>query len=190
MGVFVPQFPERSAHVAQTAGNAMVPKRPRGRPRKHALPPANSMNAGKAPSDSGSDELQVVEMAEPTPDLLRGPPPEAPEDRVIYDIAVAVWYPRNRPALPEKVRNGIAAFGDIIRKQRDAWKVKNEALKQAELANTTAIPGLKAEVATFRKTMETVCVQALRFGHPSHLAKYVLPFCNPLLHMFCTSYEN
>lgn len=175
MEVFIPAKQEKPPAKARKPKDPNAPKRPRGRPRKDApqllAKPENDIST----SDSDSDELQIAEIPEPTPDLLRGAPPEIAEDRVIYDVAVAVWSPRNKPAVAEKVRNGIALFGDVVKKQRDAWKVKNEALKQAELANTPAIAGLKQEVAQFRNTIRTMAVQALRFGHPSHLAKYVSP---------------
>ncbi len=67
--------------------------------------------------------------------------------------------------------------------------MKNEALKQAELANTTAIPSLKQEVAQFRKTIETMANQALHFGHPAHLAKYVYPYLFLPLLSFCPMAE-
>jgi hypothetical protein len=182
MGVFVPPKPDKKGRKPKDPN---APKRPRGRPRKDASQPTAKQGADTSTSDSESDELQIEEMPEPTPDLLRDPPPEIPEHRVIYDIATAVWYPRNRLAVAEKVRAGIALFGDVVKKQRDAWKVKNEALKQAELANTAAIPSLKQEVSQFRKTIETMAVQALRFGHPAHLAKYVYtPPSFPLLLIF------
>jgi AT hook motif len=177
VGVLVPPKPDKAPVKARKPKDPNAPKRPRGRPRKDATQPSAKQDTDASTSDSESDELQIEEIPEPLPDLLRGPPPEVAEHRVIYDIAVAVWSPRNKPAVAEKVRKGIALFGDVVKKQRDAWKVKNEALKQAELANTTAIPSLKQEVAQFRKTIETMAVQALRFGHPAHLAKYVSPIC-------------
>jgi hypothetical protein len=189
MGVFVPPKQEKAPGKSGKPRDPNVPRRPRGRPRKDGSQPLSKPGAETSTSDSESDELQIEEMPEPTPDLLRGPPPEAPEHKVIYDIAVAVWSPRNKPAVAEKVRKGIALFGDVVKKQRDSWKVKNEALKQAELANTTAIPSLKQEVAQFRRTIETMAVQALRFGHPAHLAKYVLPHLCPLFISFCLQME-
>jgi hypothetical protein len=184
MGEFVPPKLDKAPVKARKPKDPNAPKRPRGRPRKDATQPSAKQETDASTSDSESDELQIEEMPEPLPDLLRGPPPEIAEHRVIYDIAVAVWSPRNELAVAEKVRKGIALFGDVVKKQRDAWKVKNEALKQAELANTTAIPNLKQEVAQFRKTIETMAVQALRFGHPSHLAKYVFPPLRSYLQSF------
>jgi hypothetical protein len=184
MGVFVPPNAEKAPAKARKPKDPSAPKKPRGRPKKDASLSLAKQETDASASDSDSDEFQIEEMPEPTPDLLRGPPPEILEHRVIYEIATAVWSPRNKPAVSEKVRTGIALFGDVVKKQRDAWKVKNEALKQAELANTTAIPSLKQEVAQFRKTIETVAVQALRFGHPAHLAKYVYPYLRLLCFQF------
>jgi hypothetical protein len=173
MGVFVTPQEEKAAVKARKPKDPNAPKKPRGRPRKDASQAAAKQDTDASTSDSDSDELQIEEMPEPVPDLLRAPRPDSAEYQVIYDVAVAVWSPRNKPAVAEKVRKGMALFGDVVKQQRDAWKVKNEALKQAELANTTAIPSLKQEVAQFRRTIEIMVTQALRFGHPAHLAKYV-----------------
>ncbi len=193
MGVFVPTKTDKAAAKARKPKDPNAPKRPRGRPRKDASQTSTKQETDASTTDSDSDELQVEEMPEPLPDLLRGPRPET-ADKVIYDVAFAVWSPRNKPAVAEKVRKGIALFGDVVKQQRDAWKVKNEALKQAELANTTAIPSLKQEVAQFRKTIETMASQALRFGHPAHLAKYVYPYlflpflsCCPVVELEATA---
>lgn len=183
MGVFVTPKPEKASVKARKPKDPNAPKRPRGRPRKDATQASVKLEVDASTSNSDTDELQVEEMPEPTPDLLRDAPPDIAEHRVIYDVAVAVWSPRNKPAMAEKVRKGIALFGDLVKKQRDAWKIKNEALKQAELANTADIPSLKQEVAQFRKTIETMADQALRFGHPAHLAKYVFPHA----HLFLSS---
>ncbi len=190
MGVFVPPKPEKAPPRARKPKDPNALNRSRGRPQKDASQSSTKQETDASTSDSGSEELQRVEMPEPTPDLLRGPRPENAEYKVIYDVAVALWSPRNKPAVAEKVRKGIALFGDVVKQQRDAWKVKNEALKQAELANTTAIPSLKQEVAQFRKVIETVAVQALRFGHPAHLAKYVYPRLRLHLPSFCLEVES
>ena len=189
MGVFLPEKMGGAPAKTRKPKDPDAPKRPRGRPRKDASQASAKQDNDLSMSDSESDELQVEEMPEPTPDLLRGPKPEIAEYQIIYDVAVAVWSPRNKPALAEKVRKGITLFGDVVKQQRDAWKVKNEALKQAELANTTAIPSLKQEVAQFRKMIETMAVQALRFGHPAHLAKYVYPCSRPFLPSPCPVVE-
>lgn len=185
MGVFVPPKPEKAPAKQRKPKDPNAPKRPRGRPRKDASQAAGKQETDTSTADSDSDELQIEEMPEPVPDLLRGPPPEIGDYKVIYEVAKAVWSPRNKPAVAEKVVNGIRDFGDVVKQQRDAWKVKNEALKQAELANTSAIPSLKQEVGQFRKTIENMAVQALRFGHPTHLAKYVCPHLSAIILSFC-----
>lgn len=189
MGVFVTPKPEKAPVKGRKPKDPNAPKRPRGRPRKDAAQSLAKPETDASTSGSEADDLQVPEVPEPTPDLLHNPPPEIAEQRMIYDVVVAVWSPRNKPAVAEKVRNGIALFGDVVKKQRDAWKVKNEALKQAELANTTAIPILKQEVAQFRKTIETIAVQALQYGHSAHLAKYVYPHAHLSLSSFCRGVE-
>jgi hypothetical protein len=192
IGVSIPPGTEKGPVKARKPKDPNAPKKPRGRPRKDAAQASARQDTDASTSDSGSDELQILEMPESTPDLLRAPRPDGPEDQVIYDVAVAVWSPRNKPAVAEKVRKGIALFGDVVKQQRDAWKVKNEALKQAELANTAAIPSLKQEVAQFRRTIQTMATQALLFGHPAHLAKYVFIFppFSLLLHLPVLEYES
>lgn len=191
IGVFVPPRVEKGPVKARKPKDPNAPKKPRGRPRKDASQATAKQDTDASTSDSESDELQIQEMPEPTPDLLRAPRPDSPEHQVLYDVAAAVWSPRNKPAVAEKVRKGIALFGDVVKQQRDAWKVKNEALKQAELANAAAIPSLKQEVAQFRRTIQTMATEALRFGHPAHLAKYVyiFPSFSLLLNLPVLEYE-
>ena len=164
-----------------------APKRPRGRPRKDgAMPHARKEGAtSSSASESDSDDLEVEEISEPKPAVLISGPPAEVEGRALYDVVQAVWSPRNKPAIPDRVRSGIAMFGDTVKKLRDAWKVKNESLKQAELANTTAIPSLKQEVARYRHLIETVVRKAIELGHESHLKKYVLHSRSPI-HIFFT----
>ena len=124
-------------------------------------------------SDYESDELEVEEMPEPTPLMLLSVPPDDLEGKAIYDTIQAVWSSRNKPAVPDRMRTGIALFGDTVRNLRDSWKLKNEALKQAELANIATVPVLKEEVARYRRLMENVVNKASEIGHESHLRKYV-----------------
>jgi hypothetical protein len=92
---------------------------------------------------------------------------------VLYDTVQAVWSPRNKLAVPDKIRAGIAQFGETIRKLRDAWKAKNAALQQAENANSSNVPSLKGEVGQYRRLMQDVAKTAVELGHPAHLKKYV-----------------
>ena len=55
---------------------------------------------------------------------------------------------------------------------------------QAELANTTAIPSLKQEVAQYRHLIETVVKKAIELGHESHLKKYVSHSRSPIYIFF------
>lgn len=157
-----------------------APKRPRGRPRKDGtIPPPRTMDQGASDSDSDSDELQI-EAEEPMPLVLRGSRPTELTQQARFDVATILWFPRNRPAVVERVQKAIAAFGDIVKKHRDAWKVKNEALKQAELASSPQVANLKLEVSQYRTVIETISQTAVELGHPSHLAKYVF-FLTPRL---------
>jgi hypothetical protein len=94
----------------------------------------------------------------------------------------AVWSPRYESAIPDKIRAGIAQFGETIRKVRDAWKAKNAALQQAENTNSTTVPSLKDQVGQYRRLMQNVAEEAVRWGHPAHLKKYVCipPFRFPV----------
>lgn len=152
-----------------------APKRAVGRPRKEGAS-ARPRPDGKSPAssyDSDSDELEIEEMAEPAPLILSSGPPNDLEGKAIYDTIQAVWSPRNKAAVPDRIRAGIALFGETIRKLRDVWKTKNAALQQAENTNSTAVPSIKEEVARYRRLMEKVTRMAVEFGHEAHLTKYV-----------------
>jgi hypothetical protein len=136
-------------------------------------------------SDSGSDDelaIQDEEPAEMTPALLTVAPPTDERGRALYSAVQAVWSPRNRPAAPEKIRNGIAGFGETVRSLRDAWKAKNESLRKAELPDSptaTDAASLKEEVARYRQAMESVAARSLLFGHPAIVKRYVFPCFSP-----------
>jgi len=158
-----------------------APKRPRGRPRKDGTLPRVRQD-GKSPtssSESGSDsDLESEGSPEPMPEILKSDRPNDFDGKVLLDPVQAVWSPRKKPAVPDKIRTGIAQFGETIRKLRDAWKAKNAALQQAENANSSNVPSLKGEVGQYRRLMQNVAETAVKLGHPAHLKKcvYISPF--------------
>jgi hypothetical protein len=152
-----------------------APKRPRGRPRKDGTLPRVKQE-GKSPTssyDSESDSDLEIAEPEPMPEILKSDRPTDSDDKVLFDTVQAVWSPRNRPAVPDKIRAGIAQFGETVRKVRDAWKATNAALQQAENANSSNVSNLKGEVGQYRRLMQNVAKTAVELGHPAHLKKYV-----------------
>ena len=128
-------------------------------------------------SDSGSD-LSVEEEPEKTPALLSVQMPTDEKGKAMYQAVQAVWSPRNLTAPVEKIKSGMAQFGDTIKGLRDSWKDKNESLRKAELPNAATagnIPQLKADVAHYRQIVETVVNRSLQHGHPAILKRYVTP---------------
>jgi hypothetical protein len=122
--------------------------------------------------DSESD-TEGDHAPEPLPEILKRERQDDLEGRVLYETVKAVWSPRNKHAIPDKIRAGIAQFGETIRKVRDAWKAKNAALQQAENTNSTTVPSLKDQVGQYRRLMQNVAEEAVEWGHPAHLKKYV-----------------
>ena len=133
----------------------------------------------KTASDSGSDsDLSVEEEPEKTPALLSVQMPTDEKGRAMYLAVQAVWSPRNLNAPVDKIKSGIAQFGDTIKAIRDSWKDKNESLRRAELPNAATaayIPQLKEDVAHYRQIVETVVNRSLQHAHPAILKRYVIP---------------
>lgn len=128
-------------------------------------------------SESSDDELTIEEEEpEMRPAVLTVSAPTDERGRILYDAVNAVWSPRNKSAPAEKIRSGIAGFGDTVRSLRDSWKLKNDNLRKAELPNSpTAAEAtrLKEEVARYRSAMEVVMARSLIFGHPAVVTRYV-----------------
>ena len=178
-GLVVPPKPEKTPAKSRKPKDPNAPKRPRGRPRKDGTL-SRVKQEGKSPSSSydSDSELEIEEPPETLPEILKRDRPDGLDGKVLYDAVHAVWSPRNKPAVPDKIRAGIAQFGDTIRKLRDAWKLQNAALQQAENTNSPTVPSLKEQVGQFRRLMQNVAKTAVELGHPAHLKKYVytLPF--------------
>ena len=137
-------------------------------PRQHAPGSAST-------SDS---ELDVEDEEEPemTPAVLAVMMPTDERGKALYNAVQAVWSPRNKAASVEKVKSGIALFGETVKTLRDAWKAKNEALKKAELPNAPTAANvlqLKNDVANYRQLMEGAMARSLQYAHPSILKRYV-----------------
>jgi hypothetical protein len=174
----MPPKPAKAPAKPRKPKDPNAPKRPRGRPRKDGTLPRVKQE-GKSPassygSDSDSDlEIEEERPPEPVPEILKRDQPDEFEGKVLYETIQAVWSPRNKLAVPDKIRAGIAQFGETIRKLRDAWKAKNAALQQAENTNSTTVPNLRDQVGQYRRLMQIVAKEAVEWGHPAHLKKYV-----------------
>ncbi|KKY21566.1 putative c-x8-c-x5-c-x3-h type zinc finger protein [Phaeomoniella chlamydospora] len=168
----VPQSvpPEKIATKPLKKKDPNAPKRPRGRPRKDGLPPKAKAPGAASPSGTESDDLEIEEPPESRPTILDDPVPQDREQKATYDTVQAVWSPRNKGAIIERVRNGIALYGELVKRLRDDWKTQNEALKKAELSNAPT-DELKRQVAHGRKILQTVMETTLDKGHPAHITK-------------------
>lgn len=150
-----------------------APKRPRGRPRKDGSMPRQHAPGSVSTSDS---ELDVEDEEEPemTPAVLSVMMPTDERGKALYNAVQAVWSPRNKATSVEKVKGGIALFGETVKTLRDAWKAKNETLKKAELPNAptaATVPQLKNDVANYRQLMEGAMTRSLQYAHPSILRR-------------------
>ncbi|OQU95079.1 hypothetical protein CLAIMM_01340 isoform 2 [Cladophialophora immunda] len=167
-GVSIQPKPEQDAK-ATAAKPQDAPKKKRVRPRKDA---SAKPDGHSSESETDSDDDLEIEDEEPevTPALLSVSMPTDERGKALYNAVQAVWTPRNRSASPEKIRGGIAGFGEVVRGLRDAWKTKNESLRKAELPDSPSAadaPRLKEEVARYRQVMETVMMRSLMYGHPA-----------------------
>ena len=182
VGILVPPPSEKPERVAKVKAlkDPNAPKKARSKTAQDAA--AGTKREGQASaSDSDSDGDLSIEGDEPpeeTPFLLTVSAPTDERGKALFNAVQAVWTPRNRPASPDKIRSGIAAFGETVRALRDAWKAKNDSLKKAELPTSPTaaeVPRLKDDVAHYRQVMESVMARSLFFGHPSVVSRYVPP---------------
>lgn len=151
-----------------------APKKPKGKARKEGGPHVKKDGQeASSTSESESDDDNVP--PDPKPAILVVTAPTDVAGKAMYDAVSAVWAPRNKKPVWENVTKGMALFADAIKSLRDAWKVKNEALKKAELANSDTVQELKKDVVRFRQNMETTIQRSLQHGHEAHLNRYVSP---------------
>jgi hypothetical protein len=170
--VIVPKHEQPAKQV--NAKDPTAAKKARGRPKRNT-----ATDGQAAASDSSDDELEIEDEDSPelTPALLTLTPTNERET-ILYRAVEAVWSPRNRSVDPEKVRAGMANYGDLLRGLRDAWKTKNESLRKAELPNSSTAAEaarLKEEVARYRQLLENVMLKSTQYGHPTIVKRYVSP---------------
>ena len=153
-----------------------APKKPKSRARKDQPKTSTSTSTTEIESDA---EMEV--LPEQKPPILLGDPPEDPVKHAEWDTVQAVWSPRNKPATADRIRNGIASYGELLKRLRNEWETQNEALKKAEL-NNSPTDDLRRRVTDSRRIVEHVMVTTLEWGHPSHIRKYVrtYPLVSPL----------
>lgn len=171
---------EKSLSKPRPKKDPNAPKRPRGRPRKDGqtgTKPDGSVSGST--DDSDSDDLVIEQAPEPMPAILIPPRPDQIDQRLVYEACLAVWSPRNLTVPAKKVSEAVKTLGELLKGLRDQWKTRNELLKRAELANTPAVPSLKADVAKLRQQAEIVTSRVTEYGHPSLLAQYVQFFSFP-----------
>ncbi|CAI7616282.1 unnamed protein product [Penicillium discolor] len=127
--------------------------------------------ASKSESESSDEsDLEIEDPDEPSPI----PPirPTEPEAAAQYDTLQAVWSPRNKWPGPEKVKNALVAYKELVKSLRDAWKEQVQAMKLAENQddNQKAIK-LKERVISQRRTMDKIATTTLEMGHPNIVDK-------------------
>lgn len=164
-------------HTANQTHNTKVLNEANGvKAPKPKVPKAKKVVKGASDSDS-ANELEIEdEPPERTPAILTVSAPPDARSQALFGAVEAVWSPRNKPVTPEKIRSGIHQFGETVRKLRDVWKAKNDALIKAELPSSdtaTDAPKLKDEVAHYRQVMELVMSRSLDYGNDSIVKRYV-----------------
>ncbi|KAH8424351.1 uncharacterized protein LDX57_002102 [Aspergillus melleus] len=129
--------------------------------------------AGYSGSESDSDDSDLEIEHEP-PEKSPIPPsrPTEPEAAANYDTLRAVWFPRNRRPNAEKVKSALVAFKDVVKKVRDAWKDKTQAMKMAEnKGDNDKAAKFKKETGSQRRIMDMVVKTTLERAHPMILEK-------------------
>ncbi|KIX01056.1 uncharacterized protein Z518_10122 [Rhinocladiella mackenziei CBS 650.93] len=163
--------PEKIAK-SKTPKDPHAPRKSKTKTKKDVAADTKTEEQASDSESSSDDELSFEDEDPPemTPTLLTVSAPTDERGKALYSSVQAVWAPRNRPAPPEKIRNGIAGFGDTVRSLRDAWKVKNDSLRKAEIPNSPTASDaarLKDEVARYRTVMESVMARSNMYGHPA-----------------------
>lgn len=135
----------------------------------------------KSESESSDEsDLEIEAPDEPFP--LPPNRPIEPEAAAQYDTVQAVWSPRNKWPGPEKVKNALVAYKDVVKALRDAWKEQVQEMKLAEnQGDNTKAALVKEQVISQRRTMDKIATTTLELGHPAIVDKYVSPF--PHLHL-------
>lgn len=125
-------------------------------------------NSESESSDESDLEIEIPEEPSPIPAIR----PTEPEAAAQYDTLQAVWSPRNKWPGPEKVKNALVAYKELVKSLRDAWKEQVQAMKLAENQedNQTATK-LKEKVISQRRTMDKIATTTLEMGHPNIVEK-------------------
>jgi hypothetical protein len=150
---------------------------PKSQQTKKAITKGPTKTESRSESESESSdesELEIEAPEEPSPI----PPirPTEPEAAAQYDTLQAVWSPRNKWPGPEKVKNALVAYKDLIKALRDAWKEQVQAMKVAEnQGDNSKASKLKEQVTLQRRTMDKIATTTLEMGHPNIVEKYVVP---------------
>lgn len=121
-------------------------------------------------SDESDLEIEAPDEPSPIPPIR----PTEPEAAAQYDTLQAVWSPRNKWPGPEKVKNALVAYKELVKSLRDAWKEQVQAMKLAENQDDNQkATKLKERVISQRRTMDKIATTTLEMGHPNIVDKYV-----------------
>lgn len=132
--------------------------------------PITVSNSESESSDESDLEIEAPDEPSPIPPIR----PTEPEAAAQYDALQAVWSPRNKWPGPEKVKNALVAYKDLVKALRDAWKEQVQAMKLAEnQEDNQKATKLKEKVISQRRTMDKIATTTLEMGHPNIVEKYV-----------------
>ncbi|KAJ5404706.1 hypothetical protein N7465_005990 [Penicillium sp. CMV-2018d] len=125
----------------------------------------------KSESESSDEsDLEIEAPDEPSP--IPPTRPTEPEAAAQYDTLQAVWSPRNKWPGPEKVKNALVAYKELVKSLRDAWKEQVQAMKLAENQDDNQkATKLKERVISQRRTMDKIATTTLEMGHPNIVDK-------------------
>ncbi|KAJ6143991.1 hypothetical protein N7471_003444 [Penicillium samsonianum] len=130
--------------------------------------PITVSNSESESSDESDLEIEAPDEPSPIPPIR----PTEPEAAAQYDALQAVWSPRNKWPGPEKVKNALVAYKDLVKALRDAWKEQVQAMKLAEnQEDNQKATKLKEKVISQRRTMDKIATTTLEMGHPNIVEK-------------------
>ncbi|OQD95536.1 hypothetical protein PENVUL_c113G03532 [Penicillium vulpinum] len=128
----------------------------------------NVSNSESESSDESDLEIEAPDEPSPIPPIR----PTDPEAAAEYDTLQAVWSPRNKWPGPEKVKNALVAYKDVVKSLRDAWKEQVQAMKLAENQDDNKkATKFKEKVISQRRTMDKIATTTLEMGHPNIVEK-------------------
>ena len=136
-------------------------------------------------SDESDLEIEAPDEPSPIPAIR----PTEPEAAAQYDTLQAVWSPRNKWPGPDKLKNALVAYKELVKSLRDAWKEQVQAMKLAEnQEDNQKATKLKEKVILQRRTMDKIAITTLEMGHPNIVEKYVSlsppnPYTFPPFHL-------